>query len=161
MGFMTIDQFFFHCCAPQIKIQKHKTTGKGKTKQGEPVYMEQIHDYAGKDENSNELSEEHVLPLIGYYPQDYLKMCDTKTPIKKFDEHCTTRYHCQNRTKQIGCIVSHMPPNEDIKSFYVRFKDDEDMYNKMVDKLQDFYGNEQNKAAYKVIPESLRAVRAQ
>ena len=47
MEYSSVDQFFFHCCAPQIKIQKHKTTGKGKTKQGEPVYMEQIHQVHG------------------------------------------------------------------------------------------------------------------
>ena len=160
MGFDSIDQFFFHCCAPQIKIQKHKTTGKGKTKQGEPVYMEQIHEYAGKDEDNDQLSEENVLPLIGYYPQDYLKMCDTKTPIKKFDEQTTTRFHCQNQSKNIGCGVSHMPDNGDIKSFYVRLKADDATFNKMSGKLREFYLEENNRRAYRMIPESLRAVRA-
>ena len=54
-----MDQFFFHCCAPQIKIQKHKTTGKGKTKQGEPVYMEQIHQVHGVTHEFYELREIH------------------------------------------------------------------------------------------------------
>ena len=55
LKYSSVEQFFLHCGSPQLKIQKHKTTGKGKTKCGEPVYMEQIHEYAGKDTHSNNL----------------------------------------------------------------------------------------------------------
>ena len=72
--------------------------------------------YAGRDDHSDELDDDHVLPINGYYPEDYLQICDTKTPIKKFETENSTRHYCNNPSRVlIDCQVTHMPDNSEIK----------------------------------------------
>ena len=76
--------------------------------------------YAGRDDHSNELDDDHVLPINGYYAENYLQICDTKTPIKKFETENSTRHYCNDESRVLlDCQVSHMPENSEIKvSFF-------------------------------------------
>jgi len=52
LGYQSVEHFILHCGSPQIKLAKHKTTGKGATKCGEWVFQEHLY-YEGKDKISH------------------------------------------------------------------------------------------------------------
>ena len=126
-------------------------------------------------------SDEHVLPFIAYMPENFLNACDTRTTFKKFKDNNSTRYHCENHTKLEKCVVTHVPPDSNLRNsmitflkylewfsiiltsaFFLRLKcDDDEYFNPMTEKLQAFYENPSNREKYRMIPESLRAVRAE
>ena len=83
MGYDSVEHFLLHCGSPQIKLAKHKTTGKGATKTGEWVFQE--HDYYdGQDHANCKISEQYILPEIGKLITP-LRIADNTTKFKQYE----------------------------------------------------------------------------
>ena len=111
LGYNSVEHFLLHCGSPQIKLAKHKTTGKGATKCGEWVFQE--HDYyEGKDEIGHKppytIPDKYLLPAIGRL-QVPLRIADNTTKFKQFETNETTDYMCDKREKDHECEVVHLP----------------------------------------------------
>ena len=124
LGYDTIAIFIAHCGPPQLKLAKHKTTGKGKTKSGEWVFQE--HDnYPGKHEppGPHELPAHQILPDIAKGPPLNI-VCDlVRDKVKKFDEHNETWYYCQKEHQSnVEITITNMPEKPVFESFQVHLK---------------------------------------
>ena len=124
LGYDTIAIFIAHCGPPQLKLAKHKTTGKGKTKSGEWVFQE--HDnYPGKNQNEAdlELPADQILPDIAKGPPLNI-VCDlVRDKVKKFDEHNETWYYCQKEHQSnVEITITNMPEKPVFESFQVQLK---------------------------------------
>ncbi|CAG5113924.1 Oidioi.mRNA.OKI2018_I69.chr2.g8014.t1.cds [Oikopleura dioica] len=82
LGYRNGEDAMLHIGHPQLKICKHKTTGKGVTKDGEWVIMEE-EKYPGKNLDVDTLPEEELLSDLG--KNDRLEICWTSSRFRKPD----------------------------------------------------------------------------
>merc|ERR1712131_387145 len=169
LGYDTKEIFIAHCGPPQLKLAKHKTTGKGKTKSGEWVFQE--HDnYPGKNmlEGPHEIPADQILPDIAKGPPLNF-CCDlVRDKVQRFEAH-NESFHYVKQTqeepmnaKNHEIIITNMPECPVFESFQIRLKSDDIKYHgPMVKKLTEFYGPEgpmqsANARDYKIHPANLR-----
>lgn len=102
MGYNSVEHFLLHCGAPQIKLAKHKTTGKGATKTGEWVFQE--HDYyEGQNEIiNNKIPDKYLLPPIGFMLVP-LRIADNTTKFRQLPYDESTENFCKTRASGIEC----------------------------------------------------------
>ena len=102
LGYNSVEHFLLHCGAPQIKLAKHKTTGKGATKTGEWVFQE--HDYyEGQTAPDNHIiPEDYLLPKIGKLINP-LRIADNTTKFRQFKPEETTEHLCKIQSKGLEC----------------------------------------------------------
>ena len=128
LGYDTKEIFIAHCGPPQLKLAKHKTTGKGKTKSGEWVFQE--HDnYPGKNmlEGPHEIPADQILPDIAKGPPLNF-CCDlVRDKVQRFEAH-NESFHYVKQTqeepmnaKYHEIIITNMPECPVFESFQARF----------------------------------------
>ncbi|CBY17891.1 unnamed protein product [Oikopleura dioica] len=154
MGYQHGEDAMLHIGHPQLKLAKHKTTGKGVTKTGEWVIMEE-EKYVGKDENTNELSKETILSRVGRV-DGRLDICWTETTLYRA-ENRSDKLVEQRQTRR-GKVVAQVAADK----FYIHLDEDLPLYQQLKDDLTDFYGREgsnnpsDNGHLYKMEPGALR-----
>ena len=123
LGYDTKEIFIAHCGPPQLKLAKHKTTGKGKTKSGEWVFQE--HDnYPGKYqlEGPHPLPDDQILPDIAKGPPLNI-VCDlVRDKVQQFDENNRTWHYCQKTAQNFNNLeitITNMPEKPVFESFQV------------------------------------------
>ena len=123
LGYDTKEIFIAHCGPPQLKLAKHKTTGKGKTKSGEWVFQE--HDnYPGKNlmEGPHQIPNDQILPDIAKGAPLNI-VCDlVRDKVQQFDENNRTWHYCQKTAQNFNNLeitITNMPEKPVFESFQV------------------------------------------
>ena len=123
LGYDTKEIFIAHCGPPQLKLAKHKTTGKGKTKSGEWVFQE--HDnYPGKNlmEGPHQIPNDQILPDIAKGAPLNI-VCDlVRDKVQQFDENNRTWHYCQKTSQNFNNLeitITNMPEKPVFESFQV------------------------------------------
>jgi len=167
MGYRNVEHWCLHCASPQIKLAKHKTTGKGATKTGEWVFQE--HDkYRGMElicPTTHKIPDKDLLPDIGKL-REPLRIADNTTKFKQFPEDEKTEAYCKERRSDVECTVSYLPDSPVLNCFLIRLESDVKLYGNPMDRqIASIYGvagpvaSNPNYLRYKMLPEALRNVQ--